>query len=232
MNRGAGETRRVVILGTGGNSVDILDTLHDLNDAAGRLAYDCAGFLDDNEVLWGTVRSGAKVLGPVGMATELPDCYFVNGIGSPTSFARKPAVIASTGVAPERFLTLVHPTASVSRTATLGRGTVVFQHVTITTNVQIGDHVIILPNSVVSHDDVVGDFTTIAGGVCISGGVRIGACCYLGTRSAVIGGASIGDGALIGMGSVVLADVPAGTVVVGTPAKFLRSTATTDRSRR
>ncbi len=156
------------------------------------------------------------------MAAELHDCVFVNGIGSPASFARKPAIIASTGVGPERFVTIVHPTASVSRTAILGRGTVVFQHVTITTSVQIGDHVIVLPNSVVSHDDLIGDFTTIAGGVCISGGVRVGTCCYLGTRSSVIGGATIGDGALIGMGSVVLGDVPAGTVVVGTPARFLR----------
>jgi sugar O-acyltransferase (sialic acid O-acetyltransferase NeuD family) len=221
MTRG-GEPAKVVILGTGGNSVDILDTLHDLNDAAGRMVYDCAGFLDDNEALWGSLQSGVKVLGPVRMAAELTDCVFVNGIGSPASFARKPRIIASTGVGPERFVTLVHPTASVSRTATLGRGTVVFQHVTITTNVRIGDHVIILPNTVVSHDDVVGDYTTIAGGVCVSGGVRIGTCCYLGTRSSVIGGATIGDGALIGMGSVVLGDVPTGTVVVGTPARFLR----------
>jgi sugar O-acyltransferase (sialic acid O-acetyltransferase NeuD family) len=231
MNGIADDTQRVVILGTGGNSIDILDTLHDINEAGGRLAYDCAGFLDDNAALWGTLRSGVKVLGPVSMAAELPDCYFVNGIGSPTSFALKPSIITGAGVATERFVTLVHPTASVSRTATLGRGTVVFQHVTITSNVRIGDHVIILPNSVVSHDDIVGHYTTIAGGVCISGGVRVGNCCYLGSRSSVIGGASIGDGALIGMGSVVLADVPAGTVVVGTPARFLRPAAT-DRSRK
>jgi sugar O-acyltransferase (sialic acid O-acetyltransferase NeuD family) len=232
VNRRAGRIKRVVILGTGGNSVDILDTLHDVNESAGRPVYDCAGFLDDNPESWGSLRSGVKVLGPLTMAAELDDCYFVNGIGSPASFARKPAIIESTGVAAERFITLVHPTASVSRTASLGRGTVVFQHVTVTTNVRIGDHVIILPNSVISHDDIVGDYATIAGGVCLSGGVRVGTGCYLGSRSAVIGGACIGDGALIGMGSVVLADVPAGTVVVGTPARFLRHAAATDRSQR
>ena len=43
------ESLRIVILGTGGNSVDILDTLQDFNDAYGRLAHDCVGFLDDNE---------------------------------------------------------------------------------------------------------------------------------------------------------------------------------------
>jgi sugar O-acyltransferase (sialic acid O-acetyltransferase NeuD family) len=216
------ETMRIVILGTGGNSVDILDTVHDFNDASDRLAYDCVGFLDDNEVLWGSLRFGAKVLGPLVAAKDLDDCHFVNGIGAPTNYLKKAAIIAKTGLASDRFVTIVHPTASVSRTATLGRGTVVFQHATITSNVRIGDHVVILPNSVVSHDVVVGDYACIAGGACVSGGVRIGTACYIGTNSSIIGGVELGDGCLVGMGSVVLDDVPAGSVVVGNPARFLR----------
>jgi sugar O-acyltransferase (sialic acid O-acetyltransferase NeuD family) len=219
------EALKIIILGTGGNSVDILDTLHDLNDASHRVAYDCVGFLDDNEALWGSLRFGAKVLGPLATARELGDCHFVNGIGSPTNFSKKAAIVARTCVASDRFVTLVHPTASVSRTATLGRGTVVLQHVTITSNVRIGDHVVILPNSVVSHDVVVGDYTCIAGGVCISGGVRVGRTSYIGTNSSIIGGIEIGDGCLVGMGSVVLADVRAGSVVAGNPARFLRHVA-------
>jgi sugar O-acyltransferase (sialic acid O-acetyltransferase NeuD family) len=212
---------RIVILGTGGNSVDILDTLNDLNDSKGT-AYDCAGFLDDNAALWGTLLFGVKVLGPLAAARDFDDCYFVNGIGSPTNYLKKPAIIEKTGVRADRFATLVHPTASVSRMATLGRGTVVFQNATITSNARIGDHVVILPNSVVSHDVLVGDYTCIAGGVCVSGHVQIGRACYLGTNSSVIGGTTIGDGCLVGMGSVVLADVPAGSVVVGNPARLLR----------
>ena len=216
------ETMRIVILGTGGNSVDILDTLHDLNDVAGRATYECVGFLDDNEALWGSLRSGVKVLGPLAAAREFGDCRFVNGIGAPTSYLKKAAIIAKTGIALDRFATIVHPTASVSRMATLGRGTVVFQNVTITSNAAVGDHVVILPNSVVSHDVVVGDYTCIAGGVCISGGVRIGTACYIGTNSSIIGGVVVGDGCMVGMGSVVLADVRAGSVVVGNPARLLR----------
>ena len=70
----------------------------------------------------------------------------------------------------------------------------------------------------------VGDYTCIAGGVCISGGVSIGPSCYLGTNSSIIGGVSIGEGSLVGMGSVVLRDVAANSVVVGSPARFLRPT--------
>jgi sugar O-acyltransferase (sialic acid O-acetyltransferase NeuD family) len=221
---------KVVILGTGGNSVDILDTLHDVNDAAGRTVYECVGFLDDDESCWGTVRLGAKVLGPLRMARELADCRFVNGIGSPGNFLKKETIVASSGVDRDRFETIVHPTASVSRTASLGRGTVVFQNATITSNVRMGDHVIVLPNSVVSHDCEIGDYTCITGGVCISGNVRVGRACYLGTRSAIIGGIEIGDGCLVGMGSVVLSSVPAGQAVIGNPARFLRHTGVSSRS--
>lgn len=215
-------TKKIIILGTGGNCIDILDTLDDINDARGEQVYTCAGFLDDDASRWGQEISGVKILGALDSAAQYADCFFVNGIGSANNFWRKRDIIARAGMPRERFETVVHPTASVSRTATLGQGVVVFQNVTITSNVTIGDHVIVLPNSIISHDDVIGDYTAIAGGVCISGRVTVGHSCYLGSNSSIKEGVQIGDGVLVGMGSVVLKDVPSNTVVVGSPARALR----------
>jgi len=211
-----------VIFGTGGTSVDIVDTLHDINAANTGTRYECVGFLDDNAALWGTTLAGVPVRGPLSSARHFSDCYFVNGVGSERNFRSKPEIIAAAGVPDDRFATLVHPTASVSRTARIGRGTVIFQHVTVTSNVRIGEHVVILPQAVISHDDAIGDYTCITGGVCISGNVRVGRCCYIGTRSAIRNGIDIGDGSLIGMGSVVIRSVPANSVMVGNPARYLR----------
>ena len=218
------QTKKVVILGTGGNSVDILDTMHDINSHALHDVYECVGFLDDNQALWGNHLHGVKVLGPLVYAKELNDCYFVNGIGAPSNFWRKESVISKTDLPLERFETIIHPSASVSKMARIGMGTVVFQNVTITSNVKIGNHVIALPNTVISHDDTIGDYTCIAGGVCISGGVTIGHSSYMGTNSSVIGNVEIGDYCLIGMGSVVLTGVPRNSVFVDNPARFLRHT--------
>jgi len=217
--------KKVAILGTGGNSIDILDTINDVNRLERSPVYECVGFLDDNASLWGKDLQGLKVLGPLQDAHELGDCYFVNGIGAPSNFWKKEGIISKTGVLPDRFETIIHPSASVSTTARLGRGVVVFQHVVITSNVQIGSHVIILPNSVISHDDVIGDYTCITGGVCISGQVKVGKSCYLGTNSAIVGNVDIGDYCLIGMGSAVLHTIASNSVVVGNPARFLRHTA-------
>jgi sugar O-acyltransferase (sialic acid O-acetyltransferase NeuD family) len=216
--------KKIIILGTGGNCIDILDTLNSINESKQRGDYECAGFLDDNEQNWGKAYYGVLALGPLNSAPKYSDHFFVNGIGSPANFWRKRAIISSANIPDERFEVIIHPSASVSSTAQLGYGTVVFQNVTITSNVKIGKHVIVLPNSVISHDAVIGDYTCIAGGVCISGGVTIGHSCYLGTHSAIIGNVNIGNYCMIGMGSVVLDNVDENRVVVGNPARFLRKT--------
>ena len=136
---------KLVILGTGGNCIDILETVQSLNAQHGIPEYKLVAFLDDNESLHGTEIRGVPVDGPLEKASEYRDCLFVNGIGSPNNFWLKEKIIARTGVPLERFVTLVHPTALISPSATLGHGTVVLQNVTITSNVTIGHHVIILP---------------------------------------------------------------------------------------
>lgn len=183
------------------------------------------GFLDDNEELWGKSILGVKVLGPLRKAASFSkDVYFINGIGGPTNFVNKEKIITRLGISPERFLTIIHPTASVSKTAQIGRGVAIFQNVVVTANAKIGDHVVILPNSIVSHDVEIGNYTCITGGVCISGKVKIEESCYLGTNSALREEVTIGKRSLIGMGSVVIGDVEKGSVVVGNPARFIRKT--------
>lgn len=216
--------KKIIILGTGGNCIDILDTLNTINASKHAGSYECVGFLDDNEQNWGKEYLGAPVLGALSSAPKYSDHFFVNGIGSHSNFWAKKTIIATTNIPLERFATIIHPSASVSSTARLGYGTVVFQNATITSNVTIGNHVIVLPNSVISHDDVIGDYTCITGGVCISGGVTIGHSCYLGTNCSIIGNIKIGNYCLVGMGSVVLNSLPDNQVVVGNPARFLRNT--------
>lgn len=215
--------KSIIILGTGGNCIDILDTLNSINDFQQKKIYDCLGFLDDDTSKWGNDIGRVKVLGPLSSAVDYKDAYFVNGIGSPGNFWKKKQIIAKTGLPLERFEKIIHPTASVSKMSSLGFGTVIFQNVTITSNAQVGPHVIVLPGTVISHDVVVGDYSCIAGCACISGGVKVGMSCYLGANCSIIGGIEIGDCSLIGMGSVVLENVPPNSVVVGNPARILRT---------
>ncbi len=219
------EGQPVIILGTGGNCIDILDALGEINAASGRALWRPLGFLDDDPGLEGALVEGLPVLGPLETARAHPEARFVNGIGSPRNHWRKPEIIAKTGLGPERFATIVHPAAAVSCLASLGRGVVVLQNATVASRAMIGDHVIILPSAVISHDDVIGDYACIAAGASVSGGVEVGRACYLGTNCCLRGGVRVGEGSLLGMGAVALEDIPPRQAWVGNPARFLRPAA-------
>jgi len=57
--------------------------------------------------------------------------------------------------------------------------------------------------------------------VCVPTRVRRGA--SIGSGATILCGVTIGERAMVGAGSVVTEDVPADTVVVGNPARYLRS---------
>lgn len=216
------DTKNVVILGTGGTSIDIYDLVQDINNDVGRIDYRCVGFATDDVQEFGRDIYGVRVIGPITEIGGLVDAWFVNGIGSPKSYQKKPDIIERVNAPADRWLTLIHPTAHVSRHAVIGLGTVIFPHVTICANVIIGDHVVVLPNSVISHDATIGDYCCVAGGVCVSGNVTVRRAAYLGTNCCIREGVSVESDAMIGMGAVILKDVYCGQVMVGNPARLLK----------
>jgi len=103
----------------------------------------------------------------------------------------------------------------------LGAGSIICDHVTLTTDIEIGNHFQANIYSYVAHDCVIGDFVTFAPRVSCNGNVTISDGAYIGTGAILKQGISIGAGARVGMGAVVTKDIPAGLTVVGNPAKPL-----------
>jgi sugar O-acyltransferase (sialic acid O-acetyltransferase NeuD family) len=116
---------------------------------------------------------------------------------------------------------LVHPSAVISPSVQLGRGTVIIALAGINAAAVLGAGVIVNTSAVVGHDCVLGDASHISGGAVLAGGVRVGARSWVGAGAVVIGGVVIGSDVIVGAGAVVIRDVPDGSTVVGNPARII-----------
>src|SRR5437879_1966204 len=109
----------LIIIGTGGNALDILDVVEAINRVAD--TWSVAGFLDDSRAA-GSRFEGHEILGGIRDAARHAGCLFINAIGGDRSYRKRPDIIAQTKLEPARFATLVHPLAAVSSRATVGQG--------------------------------------------------------------------------------------------------------------
>jgi sugar O-acyltransferase (sialic acid O-acetyltransferase NeuD family) len=208
----------LIILGAGGTSRDIADTVDDINRVERR--WNLLGFLDDDVAKIGKMVVGLPVLGPIDCAKQYT-ARLIIGVAREDDPWRRRTILARLALPLERFATIIHPSATVSRRAKIGAGTAILQNTVIATDIIIGDHVLILYNATISHDSVIEDFVTMAPGSLIAGSVRLCAGVYLGAGSQVINDATVGEAALVGLGAVVIRDVVSGDTVFGNPARPL-----------
>lgn len=120
---------------------------------------------------------------------------------------------------------LVHPSATVSPSALVGRGTVVFAGAVVNAAARIGDAAIVNTGAVVEHDCELGAAVHLSPRATLAGGVRVGDRAWVGAGATVIPRVEVGADAVVGAGAVVIRDVAAGQTVAGVPARPLAARA-------
>jgi sugar O-acyltransferase (sialic acid O-acetyltransferase NeuD family) len=187
--------------------------------------WDVVGLLDDDPATHGRVFAGVEVIGPSTAVHEHPDALVAACVASPGHPLRRLELVERLELAPERYATLVHPTAVVPASAAIGPGTVLHATTILTADIELGAHVAAMPAVVLTHDDSIGDGVTFGAGVRVAGGVTIERGAYIGAGALVREGLTVGAGAVVGMGAVVTRPVPAGEVWAGVPARRFRQPA-------
>lgn len=206
----ASDVQPLLIFPCNGNGIEALDCLDE--------TYELIGFVDDAVEKRGTRVAGYPVFGREAL-TGHRAARVLAMPGSPSSYKSRPKIVKGLGVAADRFTTVIHPRATVSPLARIGRNVLIMAGVVITSNAVIGDHVCILPNTVVHHDAVVGPWSLIGSSVTIAGGTVIEENCYIGSGSSVIQGVKLREKCLVGLGANVIRNVAANARVAGNPAR-------------
>ncbi|HUJ63434.1 MAG TPA: NeuD/PglB/VioB family sugar acetyltransferase [Kofleriaceae bacterium] len=201
---------RIVVVGAGGHAKVVIATAR----AAG---HEIASVLDDDRARWAKEIAGVVVAGPIEQVLADRDALCVLAIGD-NATRRRLADAARC-----RFASLIHPSAVVDDSVSLGEGTVIFAGAIVQPDARIGAHSIVNTAASIDHDCDLGIAVHCAPGARLAGSVRVGEEALVGIGAVVVPGVRIGARAIVAAGAVVVRDVAIGATVVGVPARPLES---------
>lgn len=207
------KNQQIVLLGSGGHALSVLDTLSELGLAA-------MAIVDPDPSKWKTSVEGVPVVGSdTWLEEKNPEQYLlVNGLGTVDFSLKRFELYSKFKNLGFRFLTLVHPRAIVSKTATIAEGAQIMAGAVVQAAAKIGENTLINTGALVDHQSQIGDHCHIATGVRLSGQVVVGNFCHIGTGATVIQGVQIGPRSLVAAGAVVVKSLAAESRAFGVPA--------------
>jgi len=207
-------TRDVMIIGAGGFGRELLQ--YSLDAEADGWPHRVVGFLDDNPRALDDFGLSVGIEGSTRDHLDGSGISYMVALGDPEMRSRQALRILKSG---GRLEGLVHPTAYVSQTATLGDGVLLCPFALIAAHAVVESNVALNVYASVGHDATVGANTVVSPYVAITGSVKIGDDCFLGAHSTIVPGVGVGRCCKVAAGAVVTRDAPDGSLLHGNPAK-------------
>ena len=213
--------KRLIIIGGVGNGTVAASTVEDIN--AIKKEWEIIGFLNDFET---EPINGFPILGQVNNETaqeflKQKDTYFLYTLISTKLNYKFLYKLIELQIPDERFATIIHPTAAVSKFAKIGHDVCIQPFVNVGPNVFVGNHVQIYAQVLIGHNAKLENFCYVANNACIGANVRLKEGAYLGTNCSILENITIGEWGLVGIGTVVLKNVASYSKVMGNPARVI-----------
>lgn len=185
--------------------------------------YTIAGFFDDFKTTGDKAHShpilgGKDNIQPLFEQGEFDELMV--GIGYKYFDFRKAIFEQFKGTIP--FARVIHPSAYIDPSATIGEGVLIHPNCTLDMNVIVGDNVLLNTAVSIAHDSDVGNHSFLSPNVSVAGFVKIGKCCNIGINTTIIDNITIVDQTQTGGGTVVVKDIEKSGLYVGNPARFIR----------
>lgn len=193
----------------------------EIAEAAG---WKVAGLYHYNNERTGEMDHGYSILGSFDdlYNEKIKDKFFLPTMGDMN--IRRDVIsnlIAFGGIIP----TIIHPSAHISRFATIAeQGVVIGDRVELQNDVVINNNVIIRSDVTVCHNTMIKPDVFIGPKALVGAYVTIDELAYIGQGSILVSGKAehIGSNALIGAGAMVTKPIPENVIAVGIPARVIK----------
>jgi len=181
-------------------------------------------FIDDNPALDGSIAFDVTIRSFSWLVDRHASSPVTVVLGIGDNYARR-AVADRCKEAGMTLQTVIHPSAIISRFATVSAGVTILAQAVVNTNANVGQGALVNTGAIVEHDVCVGDFAHVSPRAVLAGGSRLGELSHLGAGAVVIDDVVVGAGTIIGAGAVVTRHVGDHVVAYGVPARAKRSVA-------
>jgi acetyltransferase EpsM len=207
--------KTLLIVGAGGLGSEVLDMVRESMPDC----YSDIGFVDD-AVPANRLVHGVRVIGDRSILRDVRpgSVDLCIAIGDPP--ARRALAELAEGYG-HSVIRVIDGTSLVRPSATVGEGAVIGARAVVSSNASIGAHAAINIGAVIGHAVSIGRYAVIGAGALISGGARVEEGALIGAGSSILLGKTVGSWATVAMGAAVFTEVPAGTTVLGNPARVI-----------
>lgn len=204
---------RIAVIGGGRGFDQIMDLVSQLSDKVVSCVYDDVLFNEESRI----TKSGVPVSGKISGDSIIADYHrnkFDSVIISISSNLAARNIIFTQLDESIPFSTLVHPNSYVSRSASIGRGSVIFQFSSVSAYAVIGNNCFLSAYTNVEHHCQLGSSLTTGPGVFFSGSVLVGDRVKFGSSISVEPNIKIADDSIIGSNILINFDVEAPSIIV------------------
>lgn len=205
--------KSIVLIGAGGHGVSCVEVI----ESTGK--WKIEGFVDTQE------RVGERLFGYEIIATDADIPALVSHFGAAlitvgyiTNLEMRRRLFYTFREAGFELPVITASTATISRQAELGDGTIAMHHGFINAGAQVGENCIVNTGAIIEHNVVIADHCHISTGALVNGGCSVGEGCFIGSGAVLMNGVSISPGCIIGAGAVVTKDLTNPGVYTGCPA--------------
>lgn len=205
--------QRILIVGAGGFGREVLLWARQTWAVHAHLI---TGFLSDNTHVRAARDYDLPIISDPATFEPRPGDALLLAIGTPGARRKVAEDLLARGA---EFISLVHPTAVVATTASIGLGSIICPGAIVSDCARLGRFTLVNYHASLAHDSFAGDFAVLSPYATLAGNATIAEEVFLGLHASVGPGVAIDPRSKVAANSCALTKVPADSLVIGVPGR-------------